>query len=223
MDDIIFGATNEEMCKDFEAVMKSKFEMSAMGELAFFLGLQVDQKEDGMFIHQSKYVKDILKKVKMDDCSSISTPICTNHNLGPDLDNESVDQHLYHSMIGSLMYLTASRPDIMFAICLCSRCQANPRESHMKAVKRIFRYLKGHQKLGLWYSNESNFDFKAYSDSDYGGCNLDRKSTIGGCQMLGNCLVSWQCKKQSSVAISTCEAEYVSASSCCSQVLWIQQ
>ena len=224
VDDIIFGSSDVNMCKEFELVMKSKFEMSAMGELSFFLGLQVEQKKEGMFIHQTKYVHDILSRFKMEDCSSFNTPICVNHNLGPDHESgDSVDPTQYRAMIGSLMYLTASRPDIMFAVCICARYQSNPKESHMKAVKRIFRYLKGRPKLGLWYSAASDFEFIAYTDSDYGGCQSNRKSTTGGCQFLGGRLVSWQCKKQNVVATSSCEAEYMAAGSCCSQVLWIQQ
>ncbi|GJV74956.1 putative ribonuclease H-like domain-containing protein [Tanacetum coccineum] len=130
--------------------------------------------------------------------------------------------YLYESMIGSLMYLTASRPDIMFAVCACSRFQVTPKTSHLSAVKRIFRYLKGKPKLGLWYPRVSSFDLESYSDSDYAGANLDRKSTTGGCQFLGRRLISWQCKKQTIVATSTTEAEYVAAASCCGQVLWIQ-
>ncbi|GJZ00585.1 putative ribonuclease H-like domain-containing protein [Tanacetum coccineum] len=133
-----------------------------------------------------------------------------------------VDVHLYRSMIGSLMYVTASRPDIMFAVCACSRFQVTPKTSHLSAVKRIFRYLKGKPKLGLWYPRESSFDLESYSDSDYAGANLDRKSTTGGCQFLGRRLITWQCKKQTIVATSTTEAEYVAAASCCGQVLWIQ-
>src|SRR3990170_5417825 len=121
------------------------------------------------------------------------------------------------------MYLTALRPDIMFVVCVCARFQANPRASHLAAVKRILRYLKGQPKLGIWYPSEGNVDLVAYSDADYGGCNQSRKSTSGGCQFLGGRIVSWQCKKQVSVATSTCEAEYVAAGSCCSQILWIQQ
>ncbi|GJU28228.1 putative ribonuclease H-like domain-containing protein [Tanacetum coccineum] len=162
--------------------------MSSMGELTFFLGLQVKQKEDGIFISQDKYVADILMK----------------------------------SMIGSLMYLTSSRPDIMFAVCACARFQVSPKASHLHAVKRIFRYLKGQPKLGLWYPRDSSFDLVAYSDSDYAGASLDRKSTTGGCQFLGCRLISWQCKKQTVVATSSTEAEYVAAASCCGQVLWIQ-
>ncbi|GJR67504.1 putative ribonuclease H-like domain-containing protein [Tanacetum coccineum] len=130
--------------------------------------------------------------------------------------------YLYKSMIGSLMYLTASRPDIMFAVCACSRFQVNPKTSHLSAVKRIFRYLKGKPKLGLWYPRVSSFDLEAYSDSDYARANLDRKSTTRGCQFLGRRLISWQCKKQTIVATSTTEAEYVAAANCCGQVLWIQ-
>ncbi|KAI3742552.1 hypothetical protein L1987_60237 [Smallanthus sonchifolius] len=223
VDDIIFGSTNEGMCREFEQVMKSKFEMSNMGELSFFLGLQDSQREDGIYLHQTKYVQDILSKYKMNDSSTYGTPIPVNHGLHPDKDGKDVDSILYRGMIGSLMYLTASRPDIMFAVCLCSRFQSQPKESHMIAVKRNFRYLKGKPRLGLRYSKKQSFDFKAYTDSDYGGCNLDRKSTSGGCQFLGDKLVSWQCKKQSTVSVSTCEAEYIDTASGCSQILWIQQ
>ena len=222
VDDIIFGSTNEDLCKDFEKIMKSKFEMSSMGEMTFFLGLQVKQSEKGIFIHQSKYVNDILTRFKMIDCKVAGTPIEVNHKLAPDLDMEDADQREYRSMIGSLMYLTASRPDIMFAVSICSRYQAHPKISHLKAVKRIFCYLKGKPTLGLWYPTDDNFLLTAFSDSDYGGCNMNWKSTTGGCQFLGNRLVSWQCKKQMTVSTSTAEAKYNAASSCCSQVLWIQ-
>jgi hypothetical protein len=224
VDDIIFGSSNIKMCKDFEMSMKKEFEMSAMGELKFFLGLQVDQRKDGFFIHQTKYVDDILERFQMLESKTYGTPIQLNHGLGvPNSKDTLVDATYYRAIIGSLMYLTASRPDIMFAVCLCARFQANPKESHLTAVKRILRYLKGNQGLGLWYPLGGTFEFVAYTDSDFGGCNNDRKSTTGGCQFLGGRLVSWQCKKQTSVAQSSCEAEYMAAGSCCSQVLWIQQ
>ncbi|GKD04720.1 hypothetical protein Tco_1179694 [Tanacetum coccineum] len=151
-----------------------------------------------------------------------STPIETQKPLVKDEEAADVDVHLYRSMIGSLLYLTASRPDIMFAICACSRFQVTPKTSYLSAIKRIFRYLKGKPKLGLWYPRVSSFDLEAYSDSDYARANLKRKSTIGGCQFLGRRLISWQCKKQTIVATSTIEAEYVAAANCCGQVLWIQ-
>ncbi|GJQ93761.1 putative ribonuclease H-like domain-containing protein [Tanacetum coccineum] len=222
VDDIIFGSTKKSWCDEFEALMKSRFQMSSMGELTFFLGLQVKQKADGIFISQDKYVAEILKKFDFVNVKTASTPIETQKPLVKDEEASDVDVHLYRSMIGSLMYLTASRPDIMFAVCACSRFQVTPKTSHLSAVKRIFRYLKGKPKLGLWYPRVSSFDLEAYSDSDYAGANLDRKSTTGGCQFLGRRLISWQCKKQTIVATSTTEAEYVAAASCCGQVLWIQ-
>ncbi|GKB82219.1 putative ribonuclease H-like domain-containing protein [Tanacetum coccineum] len=165
---------------------------------------------------------EILKKFDFANVKTASTPIETQKPLVKDEEASDVDVHLYRSMIGSLMYLTASRPDIMFAVCACSRFQVTPKSSHLSAVKRIFRYLKGKPKLGLWYPRVSSFDLESYSDSDYAGANLDRKSTTGGCQFLGRRLISWQCKKQTIVATSTTEAEYVAAASCCGQVLWIQ-
>ncbi|GJZ28634.1 putative ribonuclease H-like domain-containing protein [Tanacetum coccineum] len=222
VDDIIFGSTKKSWCDEFEALMKSRFQMSSMGELTFFLGLQVKQKTNGIFISQDKYVAEILKKFDFASVKTASTPIETQKPLVKDEEASDVDVHLYRSMIGSLMYVTASRPDIMFAVCACSRFQVTPKTSHLSAVKRIFRYLKGKPKLGLWYPRESSFDLESYSDSDYAGANLDRKSTTGGCQFLGRRLITWQCKKQTIVATSTTEAEYVAAASCCGQVLWIQ-
>jgi uncharacterized membrane protein YciS (DUF1049 family) len=223
VDDIIFGSTNEKLCKEFEAVMKARFEMSSLGELSFFLGLQVQQMPTGIFVHQTKYVNEVLSRFKMETCKPISTPMDTKHGLGPDERGEEVDDTYYRSIIGSLMYLTASRPDIMFPTCVCARYQVKPKKSHLEAVKRIMRYLKGAPDLGLWYPRDDPFELKAYSDSDYGACKTDAKSTTAGCQFFGSRLVTWQCKKQTSVALSTCESEYVAAASCCSQVLWIQQ
>ncbi|KAJ9546591.1 hypothetical protein OSB04_019134 [Centaurea solstitialis] len=217
VDDIIFGSTKDDMCKEFEELMHKKFKMSSMGELTFFLGLQVKQKPEGIFINQSKYVASMLQKFGMNDAKPTSTPMETHKHLTADVEGEEVDVHHYRSMIGSLMYLTASRPDIMFAVCVCARFQVRPKESHLHAVKRIFKYLKGQPRLGLWYPNDSFFDLVAYTDSDYGGANLDRKSTSGGYQFLGGRLVSWQCKKQTTVSQSTTEAEYIAASQCCSQ------
>ncbi|GKA01315.1 putative ribonuclease H-like domain-containing protein [Tanacetum coccineum] len=222
VDDIIFGSTKKSLCTKFESLMHKKFQMSFIGELTFFLGLQVMQRDDGIFISQDKYMADILKKFDFSSVKTASTPIETNKTLLRDEEVEDVDAHLYKSMIRSLMYLTASRPDIMFAISACARFQVTPKVLHLHAIKRIFRYLKGKPKLGLWYPRDSPFDLEAFSDSDYAGASLDRKSTTGGCQFLGKRLISWQCKKQTIVANSTTEAEYVVAANCCGQVLWIQ-
>nr|GEY76828.1 hypothetical protein [Tanacetum cinerariifolium] len=165
MDDIIFGSTKKAWCDEFEALMKGEFQMSAMGELTFFLGLQVQQRPDGIFINKDK------------------------------------------SMISSLMYLTASRPDIIFAVSACSRNQVTPTTLNLEAVKKIFKYLKGQPKLGLWYPKESPLVLEAYSDSDYARANKDRKSTTGGCQFLGRRLISWQSQKQTIVATSSFEVD----------------
>nr|GEV64731.1 hypothetical protein [Tanacetum cinerariifolium] len=222
VDDIIFGATNKGLCKSFEKLMSDRFQMSSMGELTFFLGLQVKQKKDGIFISQDKYVAEILRKFRLTKGKSASTPIDTEKPLLKDPDGEDVDVHTYRSMIGSLMYLTSSRPDIMFTVCACARFQVTPKASHLHVVKRIFRYLKGKPHLGLWYPKDSPFDLVAYSDSDYAGASLERKSTTRRCQFLRCRLISWQCKKQTLVATSSTEAEYVVTASGYAQALWIQ-
>jgi hypothetical protein len=222
VDDIIFGSTDEKLCKRFSEIMSKEYEMSMMGELTFFLGLQIKQTRDGIFISQEKYVKDLLTKFNFHSVSSMKTPMSAPINLDSDLDGISVDQTTYRGMVGSLMYLTASRPDIMFATCFCARYQSNPKKSHMDAVKRIFRYLKGSPVLGLWYPKGSGLELMGYSDSDHAGCKIDRKSTTGGCHFLGGKLVSWTSKKQTSVSTSTAEAEYVAAASCCAQILWMK-
>ncbi|GKE55122.1 putative ribonuclease H-like domain-containing protein, partial [Tanacetum coccineum] len=149
VDDIIFGSTKKELCTEFEKLMHKKFQMSSMGELSFFLGLQVTQKDDGIFINQDKYVDEILKKFGFSTIKTASTPMETSKPLLKDAEAKDVDVHLYRSMIGSLMYLTSSRPDIMFTVCVCARFQVTPKVLHLHGVKRIFRYLKGQPKLGL--------------------------------------------------------------------------
>ncbi|XP_021985288.1 uncharacterized mitochondrial protein AtMg00810-like [Helianthus annuus] len=181
VDDIIFGSTSEELSKEFERVMKKKFEMCALGEMTLFLGLQVKQDSRGILIHQGKYVDDVLEKFKFTDAKPAETPMAERPLLTEDAEGSPVDQRLYRSMIGSLMYLTASRLDIMFVVCNYARYQANPKNSHLTAVKRIFRYLKGRTRFGLWYLRDSNFDLFAFSDSNFGGTDKDKKSTSAGC------------------------------------------
>nr|GEX66303.1 putative ribonuclease H-like domain-containing protein [Tanacetum cinerariifolium] len=222
VNDIIFGSTNKDLGKDFKKLMKDKFQMSSIGELTFFLGLPVKQKQNRIFISQDKYVAEILRKFGLTDGKSASTPIDTEKTLLKDPDGEDVDVHTYRSMIGSLMYLTSLRPDSMFVVCACAYFQVTPKALHLHAVKRTFRYLMGKPHLGLWYPKDLPFNLVAYFDSDYAGASLDRKSTTGGCQFLGCRLISWQYKKQTVIATSSTEAEYVADASCCAQVLWIQ-
>ncbi|KAI3681002.1 hypothetical protein L6452_35782 [Arctium lappa] len=222
VDDIIFGSTNAKYCKKFSNLMVSRFQMSMMGEMNIFLGLQVKQFSTGIFINQAKYIFDILRKFKIENCTPIGTPITPGTKIGAGPSGKAIDVRTYRCMIGSLMYLTSSRPDIMFSTCLCARYQASPKESHLSAVKCIFRYLKGTADLGLWYPKNIGFELIAYSDADHAGCMLNKKSTLGHIQFLGDKLVSWDSKKQLCVSTSTAEAEYVAAASCYSQVLWMR-
>jgi hypothetical protein len=191
-----------------------------VGELQFFLGLQIKQSKEETFVHQAKYTKYIVRKFKMEDSKAMTTLMSTTIALDADEEGEHVDQMEYRSMIRSLLYLTERRPDIQFSVCLCARFQASPRTSHRQAVKRIFMYLCHTLDFGLWYSASSSLPLHGFSDVDFAGCRLDRKSTSGTCQFLGSSLVSWSSCKQSSVAQSTTKAEYVAAASCCSQLLW---
>ncbi|GJR79775.1 retrovirus-related pol polyprotein from transposon TNT 1-94 [Tanacetum coccineum] len=202
--------------------MHSRFEMSLMGEMKFFLGLQIHQSPKGIFINQAKYALEILKKHNMDNCHSIGTPLATKPKLDVDLSGEPVDQSDYRSKIGSLMYLTSSRPDLVQAVCYCARYQARPTQKHLKEVKRIFKYLKGTINMGLWYPKDSGFELTAFSDADHAGCLDTRKSTSGGIQFLGDKLVSWMSKKQNCTAMSSAEAQYVALSASCAQVMWMR-
>ncbi|CAM8959097.1 unnamed protein product [Rhodiola kirilowii] len=197
--------------------------MSMVGELKYFLGLQVDQGEDGTRIHQQKCVKEILKKFGMESVKMCATPMSPNDTLTKDESSPQVDPTLYRGMIGSLLYLTASRLDILFSVCLCARFQEDPRETHVKAVKRILRNLKGTGDLCLFYLRGGDLRLVAYFDADYAGCKTDMKSTSGMAQYLGPCLISWASKKQSSIALSTAEAEYIIVAACCAQLLWIRK
>ncbi|GJX74630.1 hypothetical protein Tco_0313225 [Tanacetum coccineum] len=179
---------------------------------------RVTQKDDGIFICQDKYVDEILKKFSFSTVKTTSTSMETSKPLMKDENAEDVDVHLYRSTIGSLMYLTSSRPDIMFVVCAYERFQVTPKVSHPYVVKRIFRYLKGQPKLGLWYPKDLPFDLEAYTDSNYAGASLDRKSTTRGCQFLGSRLILWQCKKQTVVVNSITKAEYVVASNYFGQI-----
>jgi hypothetical protein len=171
--------------------------MSMIGELSYFLGLQIKQLKNGTFMSQGKYIKDMLKKFGMNESKTISTPMGTNGNLDSDTSGNMVDQKLYRSMIGSLLYVTASRPDVMFSVCIYAR------------------YLKHTRNVSLWYPKGAKFELVGYSDSDYAGCKVERKSTSGTCQLLGRSLISWSSKKQNNVALLTTKAEYIYASSCC--------
>jgi hypothetical protein len=183
----------------------------------------VKQLKDGTFISQTKYTQDLLKRFGMKDAKPAKTPMGTEGHVDLNKGGKSIDQKAYQSMIGLLLYVCASIPDIMLSVCMCARFQSDPKECHLVAVKRILRYLVATPCFGIWYPKGSTFDLIGYSDSNYAGCKVDRKSTSGTCQFLGRSLVSWSSKKHTSVALSTVEAEYVAAGQCCAQLLWMRQ
>lgn len=223
VDDIIFGSTSPSLVKYFSNTMQSEFEMSMMGELSYFLGLQVKQLHTGMFISQSKYAKGLVSKFGLESAKHARTPMSTTVKLARDSEGNDVDQTTYRSMIGSLLYLTASRPDIAFSVGVCARYQACPKESHLSAVKRIIKYVSGTLNYGIWFTHDTTANLAGYTDANWAGCADDRKSTSGECFYIGNNLVSWLSKKHNSISLSTAEAEYIAAGSGCTQLLWMKQ
>ncbi|GJT62596.1 retrovirus-related pol polyprotein from transposon TNT 1-94 [Tanacetum coccineum] len=223
VDDIIFGSTSQSLCDDFAKILHDEFEMSMMGELNFFLGLQIKQMEDGIFFNQSMYIKEMLKKFGLEDSKPTKTLISTEIKITKDDEADSMDSSKYRGMIGSLLYLTACRPDIMFSVCLCARFQENPKTTHLEVIKRIFRYIRRTTHLGLWYPKRTGIKTIVYANSGHVGDYVDHKSTSGFCTFMGCCLTSWFAKKQTDLAISMTEAEYVSAGKACHQALWMKQ
>ncbi|GJW10450.1 retrovirus-related pol polyprotein from transposon TNT 1-94 [Tanacetum coccineum] len=221
VDDIIFGSACQNLCDDFAKIMHDEFEMSMMRELNFFFGLQIKQMEDQIFFFEK--IKEMLRKFGLEDSKPIKTPMSTKIKLTKDDKADSVVSTKYQGMIGSLLYLTASRPDIMFSVCLCARFQENPKTTHLEAVKRIFRYIRGITHLGLWYPKGTSIETIVYADSDHAGDYIDRKSTSGVCTFMGCCLTSWFSKKQMALSISTTEVEYLSTGKACQQALWMKQ
>jgi hypothetical protein len=197
--------------------------MSMISELTYFLGMQVKQTSEGIFISQAKYAKDLVKRFGLDGKSHVRTPMSTNVKISVDLTSKQVDPTLYRSMIGSLLYLTASRPDIAFSVGVCARFQANPKESHLTAVKHIIRYVNATVNYGICFSRETNLMLAGYSDADWAGNVDDRKSTSGCCFYVGTNLAAWMSRKQASISLSTVEAEYIAAGSCCTQLLWMKK
>ncbi|GJY97056.1 retrovirus-related pol polyprotein from transposon TNT 1-94, partial [Tanacetum coccineum] len=196
VDDIIFAASTPELCDLFSKIMCSKFKMSMMGKISFFLGLQISQNPRGIFINQSKYALESLKKYGFDSCDPVDTPMVEKSKLDEDKEGKVVDPSHYRGMIGTLLYLKANRHDQQFSICMCARYQARPTEKHLNAIKRIFWYLKGTVHRGLWYLKDSLIALTTFADVDHVGCQDTRRSTSGSMQLLGDRLVSWSSKRQ---------------------------
>ncbi|RVW50135.1 Retrovirus-related Pol polyprotein from transposon RE1 [Vitis vinifera] len=223
VDDLLVTGSNEKLVKEFKAEMLKVFEMTDLGLMSYFLGMEVKQDHDGVFISQKKYAKEILNKFHMDDCKRTSTPMNQKEKFSKDDGTEKVDESQYRSLIGCLMYLTATRPDIMFSVSLLSRFMHCASEVHLQAAKRIVRYIKGTTNYGIKYSYCQNFKLHGYSDSDWAGSIDDMRSTTGFCFNFGSGIFSWSSKKQDVIAQSTAEAEYVAANATVNQAIWIRK
>ena len=224
VDDVIYTGNDKELMNDFKGSMKEEFDMTDLGKMKFFLGVEVTQNKEGIYISQRKYALEILQKFGMEHCNATKSPMVPGFKLTKDEGGAKVDPTQYKQMIGSLMYLTVSRPDLTYVVSLVSRYMENPTALHMVAIKRILRYLKGTYELGICYKKGGGTsDIVAYSDSDYAGDLDDRRSTSGYVFMMGTGTVSWSSKKQAVVTLSTTEAEYISAALCACQVIWIQR
>lgn len=222
VDDLIFTGNSQRMIDEFKKSMTKEFEMTDIGLMSYYLGIEVKQTKDGVFICQERYTKDILKRFGMENCKPIGTPIQCGTKHSRHDGGEAVDPTLFKSLVGSLRYLTCTRPDILYAVGIISRFMESPTTSHLKTAKRILRYLKGTLDYGMLYSSSKDFKLVGYSDSDWAGNFDDSKSTSGFLFFLGNTAFTWSSKKQPIVTLSTCEAEYVAATSCVCHAIWLR-
>lgn len=224
VDDLIFAGNNEELIAEFKDTMVKEFEMTDLGLMSYFLGIEVSQTDSGIFISQKKYAVDILKRFRMDSCKSVSTPMQEKLKLSKEGAGSFVDAIYFKQIVGSLRYLTANRLDIVHAVGLISRFMEAPRQSHLQAANRILRYIKGTQSDGMFYScNRNHVELIGYTDSDWGGDPDQLKSTSGYAFHLGSTIFSWSSKKQPVVTLSTAEAEYVAANGCATQAVWLRR
>ncbi|KAK4258396.1 hypothetical protein QN277_007851 [Acacia crassicarpa] len=222
VDDMIFTGNNPGMFVEFKKAMTREFEMTDIGEMSYFLGVEVEQREEGIFMSQKKYAQEILNRFRMKDCKPMSTPIEKGTKLTVHSTRKPVNPTLYKSLVGSLRYLTFTRPNIMYAVGLISRYMEQPKQDHFRTAKRILRYIKGTINHGLFYTHSQDSRIVGYSDSDYGGDIDDRKSTSGYAFHIGSAIFSWSSKKQQTVALSSCEAEYMAAAACTCQAIWLK-
>ena len=223
VDDLMFTGSSHSMIQDFKLSMKKEFEMTDLGLMKYFLGIEMQQGEDGIFISQSKYAKEILEKFAFEDCHPIDTPVEFGLKLTKEGEGKLVNPTYFKSLMGCLRYLTCTRPDILFGVGLVSRFMETPRTSHLKAARRILSYIKGTVDHGLFYSQNHNLELVGFSDSDWAGSREDRRSTTGFVFYLGDAAFTWSSKKQSIVALSTCEAEYIAAAACVCHAIWLRR
>ena len=222
VDDLILTGSDPSMYKDFKKEMMEEFEMTDMGLMAYYLGIEVKQRSDGISISQESYTKEILEKFKMMKCNAVNTPMEVNSKLSKHEEGNKVDPTLFKSLVGSLRYLTCTRPDILYAVGYVSKFMESPTEVHLQAAKRILRYLKGTLNMCLSYEASQEFKLLGYSDSDWARDVDDRKSTTGFVFFMGETAFTWSSKKQAIVTLSSCEAEYVAATSCVCHAIWLR-
>ncbi|KAG6496256.1 hypothetical protein ZIOFF_044115 [Zingiber officinale] len=222
VDDLIVTGSSPQMIKSFKEVMAKAFDMTDMGLMSYFLGLEVKQGVDGIFMTQEQYANEVLKRFRMDDCNPINTLVDYGTKLSKNEEGKTVDPTRFKSLVGSLWYLTCTRPDILYRVGLVSRFIEEPKETHWKAAKRILRYVRGAMNHGLFYSHSNNSQLIGYSDSDCGGDCDDQRSTSGFAFFVRDTAFSWMSKKQPIVTLSTCETEYIAASSCVSHAIWLR-
>ncbi|TYJ97307.1 Retrovirus-related Pol polyprotein from transposon TNT 1-94 [Cucumis melo var. makuwa] len=222
VDDLIFTGNCASMFEDLKKAMTQEFEMTDIGLMSYYLGIEVKQSEEGIFISQERYTRDILEKFNMMNSKPVATPIETGTKLSKHEEGDDVDPSYFKSLVGSLRYLTCTRPDILFSVGLVSRFMESPTTTHLKVAKRILRYLRGTLDYGLFYSSSKEFKLEGYCDSDWAGDTNDRKSTSGYVFFIGNTAFTWSSKKQPIVTLSTCEAEYIAAASCVCHAVWLR-
>ena len=223
VDDLIYTGSDETMMREFKESMMREFDMSDLGEMRYFLGLEVMQVDGGIFVSQKKYVNEVLRRFGMEESNSVLNPIIPGFKIHKDDDGVRVDESLYKQLVGSLMYLTATRPDVMYAVSLISRYMSKPTELHLTAAKRILRYLQGTTAYGIFYQKKGNSELIGFTDSDYAGCVEDRKSTTGYAFILSDAAVAWSSRKQAIVTLSTTEAEFVAAATSTCQLIWMKR
>ncbi|XP_050884631.1 uncharacterized mitochondrial protein AtMg00810-like [Lathyrus oleraceus] len=223
VDDLIFLGSTDQMIEEFKSTMTREFEMTDLGLMRFFLGLEVRQEETRIFISQEKYAKEILKRYKMESCNPASTPMEPRTKLSKFDGGERVEAGKYRILVESLRYLTCTRPNISLSVGIVSRFMEQPVYTHWKALKRILRYIQGTVSLGMFYSNSDKYKLVGYFDSDWCGDIDDRKSTSRYVFFMGNTAFTWLSKKHPIVTLSTCEAEYVAASWCVCHAIWLRR
>jgi hypothetical protein len=223
VDDLLIAGDKEQLVEEFKTNMKDKFEMNELGLLSYFLGMEVTQSEQGCFLCQKRFTMKLQNKFVMENCKPVSTPTVLRQKLMKEDGAPKTDGKAYRSLVGSLLYLTATRPDIVFTVNYLSRFMQSPSQIHFVAAKRVLRYLKGTLEFGMHFVKSSSVKLVGFSDSDWAGSDEEMMSTSGYCFAIGGSIFCWNSKKQSVVAHSTAEAEYIAAYMAAKQLIWLRK